>query len=61
MQSCQFAGDVIVAFDGQPINSNGDLVNAVDEKSIGDQIRLSVRRDNSKFLDFQISLQDEST
>lgn len=61
MHSCRFAGDVIVAFDGQPINSNGDLVNAVDEKSIGDQIRLSVRRDSSKFLDFQISLQDEST
>lgn len=37
-------GDVIIAADGQPIRSFDDLITYVSERSVGDQVRLTILR-----------------
>src|SRR5262245_58187401 len=49
-------GDVIVAIDGQPVRSSGDLLLALEQHEAGDKVRLTVSRDD-KERDVRIVLQ----
>jgi Lon-like protease len=40
------AGDVIVAADGQEVTRTEDLVEIVDQRSVGDEVELELRRDD---------------
>jgi putative serine protease PepD len=42
-------GDVIVVFDGTPIQNNGDLIDAIAAAHPGQQVHLTVRRGSSRF------------
>ena len=41
-------GDVIVAVDGQKVASNDDLVKILDKRKVGDQVTITVTRDEKK-------------
>ena len=42
------AGDVIVAFDGQPVNAGSDLVSDLREKAAGDVVVVTVERNGAR-------------
>lgn len=52
--------DVIIAFDDQKVNTMEDLTTYLDEHEPGDQITLTVVRDNSEKIDIQITLGDKN-
>ncbi|HVR97802.1 MAG TPA: trypsin-like peptidase domain-containing protein [Thermoanaerobaculia bacterium] len=41
-------GDVIVAVDGEPVRSDGDVLLALEEKKAGDRVRVEVLRDGRR-------------
>ncbi len=45
-QELRIGGDVIVAFDGEPVTTAGDYRAVLDQKSVGDTLRLTVMRSN---------------
>ncbi|MCX7896912.1 MAG: trypsin-like peptidase domain-containing protein [Rhodocyclaceae bacterium] len=49
-------GDVIIALDGQPVDSVGKLLARLDERKIGDVVKLSVWRDG-KTVEISVSLE----
>ncbi len=53
-------GDVIVAFEGQPIATSDELVVQIRSKSPGDEVTLTVERDGER-IDLQITLGADST
>jgi S1-C subfamily serine protease len=42
------AGDIITAVDGKPVDSAQRLVNRLDERKVGDSVRLTVHRDGKQ-------------
>jgi putative serine protease PepD len=50
-------GDVILAFDGRPVNNFQELASQIDRRKIGDTARLTILRNNQK-LDIDIVLQE---
>src|SRR5690606_24489084 len=49
-------GDVILAVDGDEVDSAARLLNRFDERKVGDVVRLTVRREG-KDIDVQVTLQ----
>jgi S1-C subfamily serine protease len=49
-------GDVIVAVDGKPVKSDDELILALEQYAVGDQVTVTVQRDDST-LDLQARLQ----
>jgi len=57
-------GDVITAVDAHQVLTTGDLVSALDERSIGDRVTLKIRRDAGsgnagKEVEVGLTLQEE--
>lgn len=50
-------GDVVTAFDGEPVLSRDDLLNGLQSKGEGDQIQLEIKR-NDEILTKQLTLQE---
>lgn len=53
-------GDLIVALDGEPITSNEQLISAIQAKSVGDVVELTIVRDGER-QDVPVQLQDLSS
>lgn len=49
-------GDLIVAVDGQPVRNSRDLFRLLDDREIGDKVRLDVWRPEGK-IDVEVTLQ----
>jgi S1-C subfamily serine protease len=48
-------GDVILAADGKPVQSNGDLLRILDTHDVGDTLPLTIKRDDDALnLDIQL-------
>ena len=41
-------GDIIISIDEQPVRSGDDLIRLLDSKSLGDAVRLGIRRDGAE-------------
>ncbi len=51
-----FLGDVIVAVDGKPVENTNDLYRILDDRKVGDTVRLTVLRDGRK-VETEVELQ----
>ena len=50
------AGDIIVAVDGSPVDSVARLLNRLDDRKVGDRVRVTIVRDGQK-TDVEVTLQ----
>ncbi|XP_010435840.1 PREDICTED: protease Do-like 8, chloroplastic isoform X2 [Camelina sativa] len=53
-------GDVIVAVDDKPVKNKAELMKVLDEYSVGDKVKLKIKRGNED-LELQISLEEKSS